>query len=61
MNFFSKIGEVDLERMLLEIESIDCSKQILLQGTNENQDPTELVSKVSSGNINAWERKQDKL
>ena len=51
--FFKKIGEVDLERMLLEIESIDCSKQLLLQGTHQNQDPTKLVSKVSSGNINA--------
>lgn len=61
MNLFSKIGQVDLERILLEIESIDCSKQILLQGTSENQDPTELVSKVSSGNINAWERKQDNI
>jgi hypothetical protein len=59
--FFKKIGEVDLERMLLEIESIDCSKQLLLQGTHQNQDPTELVSKVSSGSINAWERKQDNV
>lgn len=59
--FFKKIGEVNLERMLLEIESIDCSKQLLLQGTHQNQDPTELVSKLSSGSINAWERKQDNV
>jgi hypothetical protein len=59
MHFFSKIGEVDLERILLEIDSLDFESQILLQGTHKNQDPKELVSKIDTGATNAWERKQN--
>lgn len=58
MRFFSKIGEVDLERILFEIDSLDCKSQMLLQGTYKNQDPKELVSKIDTGATNAWERKQ---
>jgi hypothetical protein len=57
---YKVIGRIDHERMLFEIESLNVKSQMLLQGISTSQDPFELVSRIDDGNVNAWERKQEK-
>jgi hypothetical protein len=38
------VGKIDLEKILLEIQSLNADSQICLTGTHKDQDPYELIS-----------------
>jgi len=42
--FLNVVGRIDLQKILLEIESLNVDSQICLTGTHKDQDPYELAS-----------------